>query len=64
MIWDDGEVNCNQDLSESTGWQIEEFVEKFENHAVGNICENSYAGFFSSTVPVIDTACDNFVPQE
>ncbi len=62
LIWDDSENNCTQDLSESTGYSIEEFVTKFPNHSVGSICDDSYAGFFTAAVPVIDTACDNFEP--
>lgn len=62
LIWDDFENNCQQDLSESTGYTIEEFTQMFPNHAVGNICDYSYEGFFASAVPTIDTACDNLIP--
>ena len=62
LVWDDFENNCQQDLSESTGYTIEEFTQMFPNHAVGNICDDSYEGFFASAVPTIDTACDNLIP--
>jgi hypothetical protein len=63
LTWSESEVNCNQDLSETTGYTIEEFAEMFPHHATGNICDDSYAGFFSSTLPVIETACDEFQPE-
>jgi len=63
LTWDDSEVNCNQDLSETDGYTIEEFAEMFPHHATGNICDSSYAGFFSTTLPVIETACDEFQPE-
>jgi hypothetical protein len=62
LTWNANEQNCQENLSESTGYTIVEFVEMFPNHATGNICDASYAGFFSSTVPVIDSACDDFEP--
>jgi hypothetical protein len=62
LIWDEGNNNCDNAFSEATGYQIEAFTEMFTNHAVGNICDNSYAGFFSSAIPTIESACENFEP--
>lgn len=62
LIWDDSEASCQQDLSESTGYTIAEFTEMFPNHAVGNICDSSYDGFFALAVPTIDSACDKLIP--
>lgn len=63
LIWDDSEPSCSSELSESTGYTIREFTEMFPNQAVGNICADSYAGFFAGAVPVIDSACDNIIPN-
>ncbi|PRQ09172.1 hypothetical protein [Enhygromyxa salina] len=64
LIWDQGNNNCSNAFSETDGYQIEAFTEMFTNHAVGNICDDSYAGFFASAIPTIEDACDNFVPVE
>jgi hypothetical protein len=64
LIWDEGNNNCNNAFSEATGYQLEGFTEMFTNHAVGNICDDSYAGFFASAIPTIESACDNFEPVE
>jgi hypothetical protein len=64
LIWDQSWDYCSEDLSESDGWEVEEFVNLFTNSAVGNICESSYAGFFSQSIPTIDSACDQFVPVD
>lgn len=64
LIWDEFASGCESSLSESDGWQIEDFAEMFSNHAVGNICESSYAGFFQNAIPTIDSACENFTPVE
>lgn len=63
LIWDESEPTCSSELSETTGSTIREFTEMFPNHAVGDICANSYAGFFAGAVPVIDSACDNIIPN-
>lgn len=63
LIWDDSEPTCSSELSESTGYTIREFTEMFPNHAVGDICASSYAGFFAGAVPVIDSACENIIPN-
>ncbi len=62
LTWDAGEVNCDSQLSESTGYTIVEFAEMFTNHATGNICDNDYSGFFSTSIPTIDSACEMFEP--
>lgn len=62
LTWDDFESNCQQDLSESTGYTIVEFTEMFTNHATGNICDSDYSGFFANAIPTIDSACDMFEP--
>jgi hypothetical protein len=62
LIWDEFESNCSSDLSESTGSSIEDFARLFPRNSVGNICDSSYAGFFSSAVPSIEGACEEFVP--
>jgi hypothetical protein len=62
LIWDESNNNCSNAFSETTGYQIETFTEMFTNHAVGNICDDSYAGFFSSAIPTIESACENFEP--
>jgi hypothetical protein len=62
LIWDDGNNNCDNAFSETNGYQIVDFTEMFTNHAVGNICDDSYAGFFADAIPTIDSACDNFEP--
>ena len=64
LVWDESWDGCESSLSESDGWQIIDFAEMFTNHAVGNICENSYAGFFQNAIPTIDSACDMFTPVE
>lgn len=64
LIWDAGNNNCTNAFSETDGYQIEAFTEMFTNHAVGNICDDSYAGFFSSAIPTIESACENFEPVE
>lgn len=64
LVWDESWDYCQQDLSESDGWEVIDFVEMFPNHAYGNICESSYAGFFSQSLPTIESACDEFVPVD
>jgi hypothetical protein len=64
LIWDSSWNNCSSSLSESDGYTIEEFTQMFTNHAVGNICDGSYAGFFQNAIPTITGACENFVPVE
>ena len=64
LIWDSSWNNCESSLSESDGYQIEAFTQMFTNHAVGNICESSYAGFFANAIPTISGACEQFVPVE
>lgn len=64
LIWDSSWANCESSLSESDGYQIEDFTQMFTNHAVGNICDSSYAGFFQNAIPTISGACENFVPVE
>ena len=64
LIWDSSWNNCDSSLSESDGYQIENFTEMFTNHAVGNICDSSYAGFFQNAIPTITGACENFTPVE
>lgn len=46
----------------SDGYTIVEFAELFTNHATGNICDNDYSGFFSTSIPTIDSACEMFEP--
>ena len=62
LIWKDSWNNCSNAFSEANGTQIEAFTQMFTNHAVGNICDNSYAGFFADTIPTIEGACENFEP--
>ncbi|WP_106395682.1 hypothetical protein [Enhygromyxa salina] len=64
LIWDGSFNNCDNAFSETDGYTIEAFTEMFTNHAVGNICDDSYAGFFADAIPTIDSACDNFEPIE
>ncbi|WP_052548267.1 hypothetical protein [Enhygromyxa salina] len=64
LIWDQSFNNCDNAFSETDGYQIEAFTEMFTNNAVGNICDDSYAGFFASAIPTIESACDNFEPIE
>jgi hypothetical protein len=62
LTWDQGENNCDSQLSESTGYTIVEFTEMFTNHATGNICDSDYSGFFANAIPTIESACDMFEP--
>ncbi len=62
LTWDSSEFNCNADLSETDGYTIVEFAELFTNHATGNICDDDYSGFFSTSIPTIDSACEMFEP--
>jgi hypothetical protein len=62
LIWKDSWNNCTNAFSETNGTQIESFTNMFTNHSVGNICDNSYAGFFADAIPTIEGACDNFEP--
>jgi hypothetical protein len=62
LIWKDSWNSCDNAFSETNGTQIEGFTEMFTNHAIGNICDNSYAGFFADAIPTIEGACDNFEP--
>ena len=64
LTWDDSYNNCSSDLSESNGWEVRDFVDLFPNSANGNICDSSYAAFFSSAIPTIEGACDTFVPVD
>lgn len=63
LIWEDGAAGCTDAFSETHGSQIIEFTEMFENHSLGNICDDSYAGFFSGTPPLIESACAEFEPE-
>ena len=41
-----------------------DFVDKFDSRGLsGNICTDDYAGFFEQAVGLIDTACDEYVPE-
>ena len=64
LVWDEQWDYCNADLSESDGWEVIDLVEMFTNSAYGNICEPSYAGFFTQSLPTIESACDEFVPVD
>lgn len=44
--------------------RLREFVTSFGERGVsGSVCSNSYEDFFKDAVSVIDTTCDEFVPQ-
>jgi hypothetical protein len=43
--------------------RIREFTESFGHGSVGPVCAEDYAPFFEQAVSVIETACDEFVPQ-
>ncbi len=38
------------------------FTKRFPTHAIGDVCEAAYDGFFASSLPVVDRACASFVP--
>jgi hypothetical protein len=39
------------------------FTNRFgPNGFVGDVCWTDYSGFFTDALPVVDTACDNYVP--
>ncbi len=41
-----------------------EFVQNFGDRGImGNICDNDYNAFFSQAVALIDSTCDEFVPE-
>ena len=44
------------------GYDVRNFAELFPTFKNGNICESSYAGFFSDVVGDIKSTCDDFVP--
>lgn len=54
-------VNDSEPLCKFLGGMVVE--SQAPNHAVGDICADSYAGFFAGAVPVIDSACDNIIPN-
>lgn len=61
LLWDETYEPCTQSYNgELTGTRLREFAEQFPNHAVGSLCDDSFAGFFAQTVPTIDEACDTF----
>lgn len=44
--------------------RLRQFVDSFGERGVsGSVCNNSYEDFFKSAVDIIDTTCDEFVPQ-
>lgn len=43
--------------------RLRAFVEGFPNGRVGSVCAADYTPFFVEAVSVIDTACDEFVPE-
>jgi hypothetical protein len=41
-----------------------EFIEMFDDHGIiGSVCTPDYNAFFQDAVALIDTACDEFVPE-
>lgn len=40
------------------------FTNRFQNSHLGDVCASSYDQFFADALPVIDTACRNYVPPE
>ncbi len=43
--------------------RLRQFTETFGYGSVGPVCADDYAPFFESAVSVIESACDDFVPQ-
>ncbi|MCA9711661.1 MAG: hypothetical protein KDK70_37850 [Myxococcales bacterium] len=43
--------------------RLRAFTEMFEHGSVGPVCAADYAPFFEAAVAVIESACDDFVPQ-
>jgi hypothetical protein len=62
LVWDQSNPGCSAPYSETNGTQIVQFAQMFPNNSVGNICDASYDGFFSATLPLIESACDEFEP--
>lgn len=68
----DGNMNggaCDQDaeadkegLAGSPAPRLQEFVGKFTHGAIGSVCADDYAPFFTSGIGLIDQACDAFAP--
>lgn len=53
---------CNGDQAEDAP-KLRTFAESFAHGAWGSVCSASYTSFFEDAVSVIDTTCDEFVPE-
>lgn len=42
--------------------RIIQFTNNFVNSSIGDICAQSYDGFFTDAISIVDGACDDFVP--
>lgn len=42
--------------------RLRSFAESFTYGSVGDVCADSYDGFFQAAIAAIDTACSNFIP--
>ena len=43
--------------------RLREFTQSFGYGSVGPVCAADYAPFFEAAVSVIESACDDFIPQ-
>jgi hypothetical protein len=63
LIWDESFPKCKEGRSEDTDERLRTFAQMFTHHKICDICEPSYAQCFSSAIPKIKVACEEFVPE-
>jgi hypothetical protein len=58
-----GLCSGNIDDSGEGAPKMREFVSQFSHHVLASICQADYAPFFAQAVQIVDTTCDEFVPE-